>query len=172
MGIPLAGNFDVAVNQPIDSRIVWTGSSNNLNNIPNKFPGLISYVTGEQNLYFFRNDQVWEKIVTNNVDSPIVIQDTNIFAIESNFNGQVIYVDSLNPVTASLLSPHTLYGNGFNVTFVQLGIGTITVEALPGVQTPQIVNRLDLKQTAGQYAVVSLLKISNTNKFILYGDLI
>ena len=37
MGVPLAGDFDVAATSPIDSRMVWTGSISNLNNISNKY---------------------------------------------------------------------------------------------------------------------------------------
>jgi hypothetical protein len=176
MGVPLAGDYDVAVTRPIDSRMVWTGNASNLNNIPNKFPGLISYTTGDQNLYLFRNDQTWEKVVTNNVDSYTAIQDpiSNQFDIEPDFNGQVIYVSSTNIVSAFIKDPPSIYPNGFNVTFLQIGEAPIKIERKPIKPSnfSIIENRLGLSTTAGKYAVASLLKISNTNTFVLYGDLV
>lgn len=177
MGVPLAGDYDVAVARPIDSRMVWTGTFTNLNDVPNKFLGLTCYVTGDQNLYVYQGGTTWEKVVTNNVDSPTVIQNPvdNLFLIQPSYNGQVVYVDSsVNSVQAIIQNPHTIYPNGFNVAFVQIGAGPIifNTPVTKPANFSVLQNRLGLSTTAGQYAVASILKISNTNIFVLYGDLV
>ena len=176
MGVPLAGDYDVLVNRPIDSRMVWTGTAGTLNliaaNGANRYPGMISYVTGDKNLYVYQENNVWEKIVTNNVDSPPTINET-YFTITPSFNGQVVGVNNNNIVSGVLADPVSLYPDGFNVTFIQLGDGNINIsEAVSNFNPPIIRNRLNLRTSAGRYSVISILRFRDTNDFFLYGDLI
>jgi hypothetical protein len=168
MGIAISSDFDVEVTRPIDGRMIWTGSAINLNNIPNKYPGLTTYVTGDQNLYVFQGGtpQVWEKVVTNNVDSLTFSQN---FEITPDFNGQVIYSNSVNPINCNLAGLVSDYAIGYNITVVQEGVGNVTFTSN---QNFLIKNRSNFFQMAGQYAVASLLRVKNTNTFLLYGDLI
>jgi hypothetical protein len=165
MPIPLGGSYSLAVTEPIDSR-TSVSTFSQLNNIQNKYPGLITYVIDEKNLYVFQNNNIWEKIVTNNVDNLV---RTSNFDFDETVNGQVISVDSITNVTAKLSGQISNYPIGFNVTFIQENLGNITF----GVNTGfVIVNRLNLNKTAGRYAVASLLRLKDTGLFILYGDLI
>jgi len=168
MGVPLGTSFDVAEASPVDSRMTWTGSAANLNQIAvngaNRYPGLITYVTGDQNLYVFQGDNIWEKVVTTNVDNPTTIVG-NSFNITNDYNGQVIYVNNPTLSTATLVSP---FVNGFNVSLVQIGSGQINFTG----SNLNIRNRLNFNKTAGAYAVVSILKIPGNNEFLLYGDLV
>lgn len=176
MGVPLGGEFDVAVTGPIDSRMVWTGDVNALSNISNKYLGLITYATGDRNLYVYQlgavqgvGAPVWEKIVTTNVDTPPVL--TENFTFSAAYNGQILYVSGSNPITGTLptVGP-TLnnMGSGYNVSVVQLGDGNVVFRGTPNTF---IRNRLNLSTTAGKYAVASILRL-NTSEFLLYGDLV
>jgi hypothetical protein len=175
MGVPLGTSFDVAEASPVDSRMTWTGDAENLNQIAingaNRYPGLVTYVTGDQNLYVFQGNNIWEKIVTTNVDSVTTI-NTN-FTFSRDLNGQVIYVNSSQNITATLPSiglPLTALPLGYNVSIVQLGDGNV-VFTNGGINGGFFRNRLNLNRTAGQYAVASILKL-NTTEFLLYGDLV
>jgi hypothetical protein len=165
MGVPLAGDFDLAVPKPIDSRLVWNGTPDTLNNVPNKFPGLHCYVSSDQNLYVYQGNLIWEKIVTNNVDSTTFVSN---FIFDHNQNGQVLYVNSENQVTASLNGSLSDFPVGYNVTIIQENIGNVVITS-PNFN---IVSRINVTKTAGRYAVASLLRIRNTSAFVLYGDLI
>jgi hypothetical protein len=176
MGVPLAGDYDVLVNRPIDSRMVWTGTAGTLNqsaaNGANRYPGMISYVTGDKNLYVYQDNNVWEKIVTNNVDSPAIIT-SNSFTISESFNGQVVGINNSSLVNATLIDPISQYPDGFNVTFIQLGDGIIKINPPSTFVNPPVLrNRLGLNTSAGKYAVISILRFQNSNEFFLYGDLI
>jgi hypothetical protein len=152
---------------------VWTGVYSTLNNIPNKYPGLAAYITGDQNLYFYKGDSTflensWEKIVTTSVDG---ISNTTSFTFSPEHNGQVLYLSSPTNITASLpLSSTTLtqMGSGYNVSIVQMGAGQIIFS---NSAISFFRNRLSANTTAGQYAVASILRISN-NEFLLYGDVV
>jgi predicted TIM-barrel enzyme len=61
------------------------------------------------------------------------------------------------------------YAIGYNITVVQEGVGNVTFTSN---QNFLIKNRSNFFQMAGQYAVASLLRVKNTNTFLLYGDLI
>jgi hypothetical protein len=169
MGLPIAGEFDVGVTRPIDSRTVWTGTFLNLNNIPNRYSGLMCYVSDDQNLYVFQGGATWEKIVTTNVDA--VTNITENFTFNRNYNGQVLYVTSDNNVTGTLPSfglPLSVLGSGYNVSIVQLGNGSVVFNNSPNTFFK---NRLNLNRTAGKYAVASILRLT-VDEFLLYGDLI
>jgi hypothetical protein len=176
MGVPLGTSFDVAEASPIDSRMTWTGTVENLNQIAvngaNRYEGLITYVTGNQNLYVFQGGSpgTWEKIVTTNVDS--ITNLTTNFTFINSFNGQVLYVNSNQNITATLPSfglPLSNLPNGYNVSVVQLGDGNIIFNN-GGVNGGFFRNRFNLNITAGKYAVASILKLNST-EFLLYGDL-
>jgi hypothetical protein len=170
MGVPLQGQFDLAASTPIDSRMTWSGTAANLNQIAangaNRYPGLITYVTGDKNLYVYQGNNIWEKIVTTNVDNPPTIVGN--FNITNDYNGQVIYVNNPNLCTGTLVSIPTSLDSGFNVSIVQLGVGQVFLTG----SNLNLRNRLNFNRTAGQYAVVSILRINNTNEFLLYGDVV
>lgn len=168
MGVPLAGDFDVAVTKPVDSRMVWTGTASNLNNVPNKYPGLTCYVTGDQNLYVFQGNNIWEKVVTNNVDY-VEFNNAGNFNINNTYHGNVIYVNSVFDVTGIVTGNIQHYPIGYNVTIVQQGLGRVT---LSGQLPLGVTNRAGFTQTAGQYAIASLLRLKDTSLFLLYGDII
>jgi hypothetical protein len=183
MGIAISSDFDVEVTRPIDSRTVYTGivgentvTTADLNNIPNKYLGLIVYATGDRNLYVYQSGAdvgaatpTWEKIVTTKIDSPPLI--TGNFIFNASFNGSVIYVSGSNTITGTLPSlgiPINPLGSGYNVSVVQLGDGNVIFRG--GLNT-FFRNRLDLDATAGKYAVASILRL-NRAEFLLYGDLV
>jgi hypothetical protein len=172
MGAPLATSFDVAAPEPVDSRFIWTGTAENLNQIAingaNRYPGLVSYVINDQNLYVYQGNNIWEKIVTNNVDSPSLFFNTN-FNITPNFNGQVLYVDSLDPIVVGWGVSLVNFPKGFNVTIVQVGDGSVQINSSNDIF---IRNRFSISRTAGRYAIASILRIENTSDFLLYGDLV
>lgn len=175
MGLPIAGEFDVGVTRPIDSRMVWTGLGTNasLNNIPNKYPGLTCYVTGDQNLYVFQGNNIWEKIITNNVD--VITNINSNFHFNLSHHGQVLYVDSPTNVTGALPSVGLTLGtfpSGYNVSIIQLGDGNVVITGSgAGAASTFVRNRINLNRTAGKYAVASILRL-NQAEFLLYGDLI
>jgi hypothetical protein len=163
MPIPLGGDFKVAVVKPIDDRLI-VETYNDLNNILNKYIGLICYVNDEKNIYVFQGSNNWEKIVTTNVDTVTVFNSN--FEITQNHNGKVLYVDSPNQVTATL---NGVFENGFNVAIAQMGDGIVLFN---GGTVGNLRNKINGNKTAGKYSVASILKVINTNDFLLYGDLI
>lgn len=170
MGVPLGTSFDVATTEPVDSRMVWTGNATNLNNIINEYPGLITYITGDQNLYVFQGGTpgTWEKIVTTNVDT--IANISSNFTFDSTHNGQVLYVNSSQNITGTLppLGPFlNAIPSGYNVSIVQLGDGNVIFQ---GTASTFFRNRLNLNRTAGKFAVASILRVNQT-EFLLYGDL-
>jgi hypothetical protein len=76
MGIPLAGNFDLAGTVPLDSRTKVPDFAS-LDDILNKYPGLIAYVTQLNKNYFFDNSSRWIEIAQT---EPLI---TNFKAISS-----------------------------------------------------------------------------------------
>lgn len=172
MNVPLPASFNVAVAKPIDSRMIWTGTAENLNQIAvngaNRYPGLITYITGDNNLYLFQGNNIWEKIVTTNID--FINITTNSFTLNSQHNGQVLYVDN-DTTEVNIFLPETLdeIPIGYNVTIIQMNTQSAIINDSASFT---FVNRMGLTRTAGQYAVVSLLRIRDTNSFLLYGDLV
>jgi hypothetical protein len=175
MGVQILDNFDIGQAKTLDSRMFWTGQANNLNNIPNKYQGLIAYVSGDNNLYVFQggNPETWEKIVTTNVDSTINIDSS--FTFSNIHNGQVLYVNSNQNITGFLpMQGPGINGipSGYNVSIVQLGVGNVVFRGGgAGASTTFFRNRLNLDRTAGTYAVASILRL-NQSEFLLYGDLV
>lgn len=175
MNVPLPASYNVAVAKPIDSRMTWTGTAENLNQIAvngaNRYPGLITYVTGDKNLYVYQGSDNWEKIVTTNVDSVNIINSN--FTFSASHHGQILYVNSPTNITGTLPPFGVVldgYPSGYNVTITQLGDGNIIFNN-GGVNGGFIRNRLNFDRTAGKYAVASILRINQT-EFLLYGDLI
>jgi hypothetical protein len=167
MGVPLAGDFDVAVTKPVDSRMVVTNYSD-LNNILNKYQGLTCYVINDKNLYVFQGNNIWEKVVTNNVDY-FEFNNAGNFNISTIHNGNVIYVNNATDIIGTITGNIIDYPLGYNVTIVQQGLGRITIAA----QSPLgVINRGGFLQTAGQYAVISILRLKDTSLFLVYGDVI
>jgi hypothetical protein len=167
MGVPLAGDFDVAVRKPVDSRMI-VGSVSDLNNILNRYEGLICYVIEDQNLYINLGLDVWERINTSNVDDFLLFNAD--FNISPEHNAKVLYVNSsiLLNVGWSETDPN-LYPIGFNVCIIQIGIGPVRINSNQNII---VRNRLGFFTTAGQYSIISILRIKDSNEFLLYGDLV
>ena len=167
MGVPLAGQFDVAVPEPIDSRSVWSGS--NLNSLPNRYTGIITYANQDRNLYVDTRRNAfnsWERVVTTTVNSN---NPTGSFVFSPNVNGQVLNVSGDSTITGFLPTNALGMASGYNVTVIQIGDGNIVFN---DSNILKFRNRLALNRTAGKYSVASILRIGNTNEFLLYGDLI
>jgi hypothetical protein len=162
-GIQLSTNFDLGSPLPLDSRMVVSNFID-LNNIENKYQGLTCYVSTEKNLYVYQGVS-WEKVVTNNVDNPPFITSSN-FNIGQSYNGQVLYVNNNTPTTGTLTGS---FEDGFNISFVQMGSGSIMFS---GGSVGTLRNKIGASKTDGQYAIASILKIGNTTDFLLYGDVI
>lgn len=166
-GIQLSTNFDLKSAIPLDDRIVVSQLSD-LNNIENKYQGLVAYVTSDKNLYLFQGGTTWEKIVTNNVDSKTVsFSAPGSFQIQSSDNGLVIFVDNTVHAVTGILTGS--FEEGFNVTIVQLGTALVTIS---GGSVGAIMNKIGATKTSGQYAIASILKIRGVQNFLLYGDVI
>ena len=166
-GIQLSTNFDLKSAIPLDDRIVVANVSD-LNNIDNRYNGLIAYVTSNQNLYVFHGNNVWEKIVTNNVDSRTVsFNSPGSFQIQSSDNGLIIFVDNGAHLVTGITQG--TFEDGFNTTIVQLGTALVTIS---GGTVGSIRNKIGATKTSGQFAIASLIKIRNGPDFLLYGDVI
>lgn len=170
MNVPLPASFNVAVAKPIDSRMTWTGTAENLNQIAvngaNRYPGLFTYVSENKNLYVYQGNDTWEKIVTNNIDAPPIFNSTTIEILPGH-NGQILYSENSNQVTATLNIANGPFPDGFNVAICQKGVGVVTFQG----NSVNLRNRLNLTQTAGQWAIASILRIGSTADYLLYGDL-
>jgi hypothetical protein len=117
MPVPLGDSFNVAVARPVDSRSIWTGALENLNDTKNKYPGLFTYVTGANQYYYYVNDQwVYVQTVTTtnqtfsgvkNFSSRPVVNQTGIVlsgeAVRSN--GTVNSMIKLTQAQYNALSP-------------------------------------------------------------------
>lgn len=168
MPIDIGGDFRIAINKPIDVRMSVTNFSN-LNAIVNRYDGLICYVTSEKNLYIYQGSDIWEKVVTNNVDYIEISRNGGTFDVDQNSNGNVIYVNSPVEVNARMIGNISSYPIGYNVTIIQEGVGNINIQALAPLE---VKNRGNFLKTAGQYSIVSILRFKNTGLFMVYGDLI
>lgn len=91
---------------------------------------------------------------------------TNNFYISKNHNGQMIYGNSNVGITGILSGD---FPSGFNVSISQISDGAITIAVTGGIN---IRNKANANKTAGKYSVGSILKINNSNDFLLYGDLL
>jgi hypothetical protein len=85
------------------------------------------------------------------------------YTLQSTDNGKVLTFSNSSPVT--LIVPAGL-GVGFNCLIVQTGAGNVT----PTASATSIYQRQSFTQTAGQYAVATLVAIS-PDTFVLSGDL-
>lgn len=172
MGVPIIDNLDLLQPKPLDSKMVWTGSATGLNNIPNKYEGLTTYVTGDKNLYIYKNINPlnqWEKIITNEVESIDAFGNLRLNYLDK---GKIYYINSENRVIVTLptgAQDANLMGNGYNVTIVQTGPGAINFS---GNSYASFVNRLNSFNTAGVFSIASILKIEDSPFFLLYGDLV
>jgi hypothetical protein len=95
----------------------------------------------------------------------------NINNITGNFNFSGSYNSKLLTINASQNITGTVptgLSTGYNVAFVQMGAGQLRITGQNGVTIRQ---RLNLYNTAGQYAIASLVHREN-NEYILYGDLV
>jgi hypothetical protein len=172
MGVSIATEFDVGSTNPIDSRMIWTGAPSSLNLVPNRYVGLVAFVSGDKDLYLNRGGSLapllaWEKVVTTNVDTPTEI--TSSVNLDLTHNGLVLRVNSPTGINVNLPSSATSMQSGYNVTFVQMGAGNITFNSSAAFN---IRNRLGFNKTAGLYSVASILRAGGTSDVLLYGDLV
>jgi hypothetical protein len=87
------------------------------------------------------------------------------FTLGAADNGKIIQVNSAGS-DIYVVCAGTLLPDGFNVTLYQQGTGKARVQAEGG---SVLRSRQSHTATAGQYAVVSLLRVSQTD-FVLVGD--
>lgn len=117
------------------------------------------YATGNQTISGL-------KTFTNGISAQVNINNiTANFTFSGDWNSRLLTINSSQNLTGTVPSGLT---TGYNISFVQMGNGQLFVTGANGVTIRQ---RLNLYNTAGQYAIASLLHHSG-NQYILYGDLI
>lgn len=97
------------------------------------------------------------------LNAAINAQTDTTYTLQASDNGEVLTFNNASNITLTI--PAGL-GAGFNCLIVQLGAGTVT----PTSSGTTIYQRQSLTQTAGQYAIATLVAPS-ANTFILSGDL-
>jgi hypothetical protein len=97
------------------------------------------------------------------LNAAINAQTGTTYTLQASDNGEVLTFNNASGITLTVPSG---LGAGFNCLIVQLGAGTVT----PTSSAATIYQRQSLTQTAGQYAVATLVAIA-PNTFILSGDL-
>jgi hypothetical protein len=97
------------------------------------------------------------------LNAQINAQTGNTYTLQASDNGKVLTFNYASSITLTVPSG---LGAGFNCLIVQLGAGTVT----PTSTAATIYQRQSLTQTAGQYAVATLVAVS-PDTFILSGDL-
>lgn len=108
-----------------------------------------------------------EVVLSGEAVSPFVDINniTNNFSFNSGWNSKLLTVNASQNITGAV---PTGLPTGYNVSFVQIGNGSLFITGSGGAL---VRHRLNLYNTAGQYAIASLLHHSG-NQFILYGDLV
>jgi hypothetical protein len=86
------------------------------------------------------------------------------FNFSGSYNSKLLTINASQNITGTV---PTGLSTGYNVAFVQMGAGQLRITGQNGVTIRQ---RLNLYNTAGQYAIASLVHREN-NEYILYGDL-
>jgi hypothetical protein len=86
------------------------------------------------------------------------------FNFSGPYNSKLLTINASQNITGTV---PTGLSTGYNVAFVQMGAGQLRITGQNGVTIRQ---RLNLYNTAGQYAIASLVHRGN-NEYILYGDL-
>jgi hypothetical protein len=87
------------------------------------------------------------------------------FNFTGSYNSKLLTINASQNITGTV---PTGLSTGYNVAFVQMGAGQLRITGQNGVTIRQ---RLNLYNTAGQYAIASLVHREN-NEYILYGDLV
>ncbi len=87
------------------------------------------------------------------------------FNFSGSYNSKLLTINASQNITGTV---PTGLSTGYNVAFVQMGAGQLRITGQNGVTIRQ---RLNLYNTAGQYAIASLVHREN-NEYILYGDLV
>lgn len=108
-----------------------------------------------------------EVVLSGEAISPFVDINniTDNFSFNSGWNSKLLTVNASQNITGAV---PTGLPTGYNVSFVQIGNGSLFITGSGGAL---VRHRLNLYNTAGQYAIASLLHHSG-NQFILYGDLV
>jgi hypothetical protein len=94
----------------------------------------------------------------------LITINTNNYTLSDAENGSVLLFTSTTDISVNV--PNTL-PVGYNVIIHQIGAGVITLIPMTGVN---LNNRLNLNKTAGQFAMISLIKYDVGN-CIISGDL-
>jgi hypothetical protein len=89
---------------------------------------------------------------------------TGNFNFNDSYNSKFLTINTSQNITGTV---PTGLGIGYNISFAQIGTGRLFITGANGVNIRQ---RLNLYNTAGQYAVASLIHYSG-NQYLLYGDL-
>ena len=97
------------------------------------------------------------------LNAQINAQTGTTYTLQASDNGKVL---TFNNASGTALTVPSGLGAGFNCLIVQLGAGTVT----PTSTAATIYQRQSLTQTAGQYAVATLVAVS-PDTFVLSGDL-
>jgi hypothetical protein len=102
---------------------------------------------------------------TNGITGPSSVnaQTGTSYTLAATDNGKVLTFNNSSSIT---LTVPTGLGAGFNCLIVQLGAGTVT----PTISGTTIYQRQSLTQTAGQYAIATLVAIA-PDTYVLGGDL-
>lgn len=98
-----------------------------------------------------------------NYNIPINVQTGTTYTLLSSDSGKTLTLDNGSAITVDIPAALPL---GFNVRVVQIGAGQVTFVPAAGVT---LNNRQSHTKTAGQYAVVSLVKHA-AELFVLSGD--
>jgi len=89
---------------------------------------------------------------------------TTNFGFNDSYNSKLLTINASQNITGTV---PTGLSTGYNVSFAQIGTGKLFITGSGGAIVRQ---RLNLYNTAGQYAVASLVHYSG-NQYLLYGDL-
>ena len=92
------------------------------------------------------------------------VNTSTSITLTDGMNGGLLIVNSVSPATVTV--PTTL-SNDFYLTVLQYGLGTVTFTGTGGAT---IRNRSSQTVTAGQYAMVAIVRVANTSDFVLAGD--
>lgn len=117
--------------------------------------------TGTTDYLLMVDGAISGKSLTSSVD---INNITTNFNFNNSYNSKLLTINATQNITGTI--PIDLQ-TGYNIAFVQMGVGQLRITGQNGITIRQ---RLNLYNTAGQYAIASLVHRGN-NEYILYGDL-
>jgi hypothetical protein len=153
-----------AANFPLEERLTKIESSGVFALLSGQKIGIGTFEPSEK-LHIFGNLKVDGAISGKSLTSSVDINNiTQNFTFNNVYNSKLLIINATQNITGTIT---TDLENGYNVAFVQMGAGQLLITGQNGVTIRQ---RLNLYNTAGQYAIASLVHRGN-NEYILYGDL-